>query len=58
MPLPAVTPEVKPKVEELKVPVVVVEEKKDTSVVIPEQKPAQIKAAEPIELKKEVENPI
>ena len=48
----------KPKVEELKVPVVVVEEKKDTPAVIPEQKPAQIKAAEPIELKKEVEIPI
>jgi len=48
---------VKPKVEEVKAPIVVVEEKKDTPVVIPEQKPAQMKAAEPVELKKEIEKP-
>ncbi len=47
----------KPKVEETKPPVVV-EEKKDTQVPIPEQKPVQTKAAEPIELKKEAEKPI
>jgi hypothetical protein len=58
LPQPAITPEVKPKVEEVKAPVVVVEEKKDTPVVIPEQKLTQIKAAEPIEVKKDIENPI
>ena len=56
---PAAVPwEVKPKVEEVKAPSVVVEEKKDTPVIIPEQKPAQVKAAEPIEIKKEIEKPI
>lgn len=47
----------KPKVEEVKAPVVVIEEKKDTAAVIPEQKHAQVKAAEPIEIKKEIDKP-
>ena len=46
-----------PIVEEIKAQEVVIEEKKDIPLIMPEQKPAKITAFEAIELKEEVENP-